>query len=456
VQAATPSELNDIADERRTLLEMLRSGDFTTQRKAFERLSALAENYFPKFLGESVALTSDANQLDDRIRKRTIALEDQLVEKRHLVTRAVELLSQYNSPLESNATAASRRPPPITNVDEIGKRSVISRERQQAGTLIIAHKITKTFAKSSFQLHPISLEINRGEILGIVGINASGKTTLLRMLLGEIAPSSGSLLFPAFEKSNSERDWKKIKLRIGYVSQILPVWPGKLYDNLCYSASVFGHPYAKIDEHLDLLLKRYGLDKFKDSKWSQLSGGYKARFEIARVLLSNPDVLILDEPLAYLDIITQQIVLRQLRQLSRSRSHPISIVLTSQQLYEIEAIADRLLVLDGGNILYSGKMTDLSNRIACVAIEFGTLDPLMTVRGRLEKLADFRTLFGTETGFIALFERPQNSLSAEIFARAAQALIGGGSQVSYIRDISGSSRLLFEPAIADELKSEDL
>jgi ABC-2 type transport system ATP-binding protein len=98
-------------------------------------------------------------------------------------------------------------------------------------------------------------------------------------------------------------------------------------------------------------------------------------------LLSKPDKLILDEPLAYLDIISQQIVLRQLRQLARNRARPIGVIITSQQLYEIEMIADRLLVLDGGNTMFSGRVSDLSKLINDLVVEFNSTGEMTAIKG---------------------------------------------------------------------------
>src|SRR5262249_22653411 len=143
----------------------------------------------------------------------------------------------------------------------------------------------------------------------------------------------------------------------------------------------------------------------KDATWDEISGGYKTRFEIVRALLSKPDLLILDEPLAYLDILNQQVVLRQLRQLASNRARPIGIIITSQQLYEIEAIADRLLVLEGGNILFSDRIRKLSGLIDDLVVEFSSNGPMMAIKNKLASNPHFRSLIATETGYISVFRR---------------------------------------------------
>ncbi len=91
-------------------------------------------------------------------------------------------------------------------------------------------------------------------------------------------------------------------------------------------------------------LARYGLQEYQNAQWDEISGGYKIRFELARALVAQPKLLLLDEPLAYLDVITRQRFLIDLRAIASSLENPIPIVVTSQHLYEIEAIADQLVI----------------------------------------------------------------------------------------------------------------
>jgi ABC-2 type transport system ATP-binding protein len=260
--------------------------------------------------------------------------------------------------------------------------------------------------------------------------------------------------YPSFNEQK-KRDWIAIKRRMAYVSQTLPRWPGKVYDNLCYVASIYGHPLSEIDAYLDLLLKRYGLDKFKNATWDEISGGYKTRFEIVRALVSKPDVLILDEPLAYLDILSQQIVLRQLRQLARNRARPIGVIITSQQLYEIEAVADRLLVLDGGVTLFSDRIQDLSSIIDDLVVEFTFNGSMMEIKSKLMTHPNFVSMFASETGYIAVFKRRlagANQIDGRAdFSTILRILGEGQGELIYARDISKSCRLLFEPRMAERL-----
>jgi ABC-2 type transport system ATP-binding protein len=474
----------DIDAEKRRILANLRTGDFNKQRMACEQLSTLAENHFPEFLLRSVTLISDANQLDDRIRERRISADEQGVQIRDLIATAISLLTDMTEADPVGRIAIDQMPPSekastevladqiadrlsnkvrtAENTDQVSnddddfdliKFIVHVREPKSHGKLIAAEDISKDYGKASFRLKPISLQLNRGEILGVVGVNASGKTTLLRILLGEIKPSSGYLNYPSLEENAKRRDWIHIKSRMGYVSQTLPRWPGRVYDNLCYIASIYGHPLSEIDNYLSLLLKRYGLDRYRDATWDEISGGYKTRFEIVRALLSKPDVLLLDEPLAYLDILSQQVVLRQLRQLARNKARPIGIIITSQQLYEIESVADRLLVLEGGATLFSDRVEKLNQFTDDLVVEFVTTGSMMELKSKLTSVPQFRSLFASETGYIVVFKR--NSSGADprmgkMDFNMVLKVLGQESSgtLSYARDISHSCRVLFEPRIS--------
>jgi ABC-type multidrug transport system ATPase subunit len=329
---------------------------------------------------------------------------------------------------------------------------IIRSRDPDGGRLITAQELAKSYKRTNFSLHGISLELNRGEILGIVGVNASGKTTLLRMLLGEIKQAKGLLAFPSFCDDPLKPNWVHIKRRMGYVSQSLPRWPGRVFDNLRYIASIYGHKEADIDVYLDLLLQQYGLDKFKDAAWDEISGGYKTRFEIVRALLSRPDILFLDEPLAYLDIISQQTVLRQLKQLARNQEYPIGVIVTSQQLYEIESIADRLLVLDGGHTLFSGPVTDLSNLIKHIVVEFAITGFTKQIRKQISDHPHCMAILATETGYIGIFHRDDQHFSFNDVMGFLGTVSTG--RLSYVRDVSNSCRLLFEPRMTEWLQTE--
>jgi ABC-2 type transport system ATP-binding protein len=121
-----------------------------------------------------------------------------------------------------------------------------------------------------------------------------------------------------------------------------------MYENLVFTAASYGYTPKENNLVVELIIARLGLRKFRLHKWKDLSSGYKMRFELARMLLRKPKVLLIDEPLANLDILAQQTVLEDFRAIAKSPFRPIGIILSSQQLYEVEKTSDQVVFLKQG------------------------------------------------------------------------------------------------------------
>jgi ABC-2 type transport system ATP-binding protein len=303
-------------------------------------------------------------------------------------------------------------------------------------TLVVqALDLVKKFPKTRFSLGPISFDLIPGEITGVIGMNASGKTTLLRLLLGEIASSSGTLSYPKL--STGQGGWQSIRNQIAYVSQMPDKWNGRLRLNLNYTAAVYGSLAKDNDELVDWYVHRYGLKEYENATWDRISGGYKIRFELVRALLTKPKLLVLDEPLAYLDIVTQQIFLSDIRSISSALANPIPVIVTSQHLYEIEAIANKMIILDDGHCLYSGPILQMPH-----LKEFRTYE--ITVNCKKKELLEALSSFGlidlevTMTSYILTF--PKEADHAKL---AVAMMTHFGDRLTYLRDITYSTRSLF-------------
>lgn len=121
-----------------------------------------------------------------------------------------------------------------------------------------------------------------------------------------------------------------------------------MYENLEFTASSFGYTPEENNLVVDLVITRLGLRKFRKHSWNNLSSGYKMRFELARMLLQKPKILLIDEPLANLDILAQQTILDDFRNIANSPFRPIAIVMSSQQLYEVEKTSNQVVFLKLG------------------------------------------------------------------------------------------------------------
>lgn len=214
--------------------------------------------------------------------------------------------------------------------------------------LLNATGVSKTYSKGSFQLKPVSLKISSGEIMGIVGENGMGKTTLLRCLGGQLAIDGGAIQYSLLQKP----DAFDIRKYIAFIPQRIPRWYGLLKDNLHFSASIAGVHGEENLLMVDYIIERLNLGAYAHLDWNQISSGYRTRFEIARILLQKPKLLILDEPLANLDINAQQTILTDLRFIAKSVKHSMGVILSSQQLHEVEKIADAVLFIKQGSCLF--------------------------------------------------------------------------------------------------------
>lgn len=307
------------------------------------------------------------------------------------------------------------------------KSAVSCRKNEPVDRHILTKMIgwEKKYSKA-FTLGPMNLEIRTGEIVGLVGENGNGKTTLLRSLCGELRADKGELyyLFPY-------TDTYDLRSKLIYIPQRTPSWRGGLLQNLLFTAVSYGYSPGEAVEVTELIMARLGLRRFREYSWKNLSSGYKMRFELARMLLRKPKILLIDEPLANLDILAQQTVLEDLRQIAGSPFRPLAVVLSSQQLYEVEKNSSQIIFLK------NGKQQDLSRgEVASLIIEFETDENITELKRKLSQLP-LQSLEQNGSTFVAVFHK---EMKREDFIRFC---LEQGVNIAYFRDISKSSRVFF-------------
>ena len=300
-------------------------------------------------------------------------------------------------------------------------------------------QLQKSFGKD-FSLGPIDLEIARGDITAVVGENGNGKTTLFRLIAGQLARDSGEIEYPFCSQPASGRiDWRVVKESIAYVPQELPPWRANLLELLEYEAATHGVTGQRNLDEVSYVVERLGLRDHLKKSWSQLSGGYKFRFALARALVWQPTLMVLDEPLANLDVKAQLTVLRDIKSMAVNVVHPIAIFVSSQHLNEIEAIADNVVFLAHGRPLFNDRRALLGNTRRMNLYELQCdLKPhdLTRVLARLPvSIAQDGLNFVLST---AREVSPNDML---------QALLQAGVAVTYFRDISRSTKRLFTTAV---------
>ncbi|MEN9805088.1 MAG: hypothetical protein RIS41_1935 [Actinomycetota bacterium] len=199
----------------------------------------------------------------------------------------------------------------------------------------------------------VSLTLERGEVLGFLGPNGSGKTTVLRVLVGLISPTSGEVLVEGRSLFDDPRGWRE---RVGYLPGELGLYSNtSVIDYLCLLARL-----REIDCSTEIrtLSERIGLRL--DARIAGLSKGNKQKVGVIQALMHRPQVLVLDEPTSGLDPIAQE---EFARILGERRSEGASIILSSHVLQEVENVADRVVILDRGRVLAVDTVESLRRRI---------------------------------------------------------------------------------------------
>jgi ABC-2 type transport system ATP-binding protein len=294
--------------------------------------------------------------------------------------------------------------------------------------LLLAENVTKTYRNGFFSLKPTNLALHAGQVIGVVGENGNGKTTLLRCLAGQLAIDAGVIRYAEIGKV----DYYSVKSRIAFIPQRIPRWFGKLKDNLHFSAAIAGVTGARNDMMVTFMLERFGLTEYAHLTWNQISSGYRTRFEIARVLLQQPHVLILDEPLANLDIHAQQTLLTDLRFLAKSAVNKVAVVLTSQQLHEVEKAADTVMLIRQGQCIFQTGLDSV--RELGYALELETPSSRENVMHALEGL---ETQVSFNGGYFTIVSKNHDVQAI------MKKLVNAGIRINYCRDISESTKRLF-------------
>ena len=220
--------------------------------------------------------------------------------------------------------------------------------------LLNVENLVKRFGENTV-VNDLSFHISPGECLGVIGPNGAGKTTTLRMCLGLTAPDAGSITF--FDKLSMPDQALAIKARLGVVAQMDTLDPDfTAEENLLVYGRYFGMKDADIKARIAPLLEFGALTHKAKAKPGELSGGMKRRLSLARALINQPQMLMLDEPTTGLDPQARHLMWERLQMLMQEGK---SILLTTHFMDEAERLCDRLLVIDHGKKIAEGKPRDL-------------------------------------------------------------------------------------------------
>lgn len=234
-----------------------------------------------------------------------------------------------------------------------GNTSLTS-DRQPATSVVKATNLTKTYGKQT-AVNGINFEVRRGETFGLLGPNGAGKSTTMRMIACRSPLTSGELFVEGHDVRTQGR---QIRSLIGVVPQDNNLDPDlNVLKNLIVYGSYYGIPKKQAAERAGELLQFIGMTERADAKIDHLSGGMKRRLMIARALLHEPRLLVLDEPTTGLDPQVRQEIWQKLEELRRVSG--VTILLSTHYMDEAEKLCERLVVIDRGQILATGTPRDL-------------------------------------------------------------------------------------------------
>jgi ABC-2 type transport system ATP-binding protein len=253
-------------------------------------------------------------------------------------------------------------------------------------TLIKIDNVRKTYAGKFEALKGVNLEIKRGEILALLGPNGAGKTTLINAICGVVVPTSGSISVDGFDVI---KDFRKTRSMIGLVPQELQLEAfEQVFQNVSYTRGLYGK--RANPEVIEKILKDLSLWDKKDNRLRELSGGMKRRALIAKALSHEPQILFLDEPTAGVDINLRRDMWRVVKQLQEKG---VTIILTTHYIEEAEAIADRVSVINHGEIILTENKDDLMQKMGQKLLTIELQEKIETIP---ESLKDYNLTITNE------------------------------------------------------------
>jgi ABC-2 type transport system ATP-binding protein len=221
---------------------------------------------------------------------------------------------------------------------------------------IIINNLSKVYNNGFKALEKVNLNIKKGEIFAMLGPNGAGKTTLISIICGIVKPSSGKVTVDGYDIID---DYRETRSRIGLVPQELTLEQFEtVFNNISYSRGLYGK--KNNPKHIEKILKDLSLWDKKDQRLRQLSGGMKRRVLIAKALSHEPSILFLDEPTAGVDVELRKDMWNVVEELRKSG---VTIILTTHYIEEAEAIADRVGVINQGEIIVVEETKELLKKM---------------------------------------------------------------------------------------------
>ncbi len=266
---------------------------------------------------------------------------------------------------------------------------------------IQVENITKIYGEQK-ALNKVSFTIEKGEIVGFLGPNGAGKSTMMKILTTFIPASEGVAIVNGFEVN---KDDIAVKKSVGYLPEHNPLYLDMyVREYLLFNAGIYNIPKAEVES----VIEKTGLMPEANKKIGQLSKGYRQRVGLANALLHNPEVLILDEPTTGLD--PNQLI--EIRQLIKNVGKEKTVLLSTHIMQEVEAICDRVIIINKGEIVLDKKLKDLKNskqQIIEVEFDYRVEEVALQKLPKLEKIQN-------SVGFVyQLYFETEQDMRSKVF-----------------------------------------
>jgi len=272
-------------------------------------------------------------------------------------------------------------------------------------SIISVTNLTKTYASGLQALKDINLEIRRGEIFALLGPNGAGKTTLIGVVCGIVNPTSGRVVADGHD---IVRDYRAARAKIGLVPQELSTDMFEtVWDTVCFSRGLFGKP--KNPQYIEKVLRELSLWDKRASKILALSGGMKRRVLIAKALSHEPQILFLDEPTAGVDVELRRDMWQMVRSL---RETGVTIILTTHYIEEAEQMADRIGVINKGEIILVEEKAALMVKLGKKELILQLQQPLSALPAELSEFELVLAKDGAQLTYTFHAERDRSKMSA--------------------------------------------
>ncbi len=237
------------------------------------------------------------------------------------------------------------------------------------GIILKLDKLSFKFGRKII-LDNLDLKLGNGQILGLLGPNGVGKSTIFNLIIGLLSPDYGSVIINSEKINNYPIDQRALKFKIGFVPQIGGFFHDlTVYENLKAIAEITINNLSYREEKINSLISQFELEQIRDIKADVLSGGQKKKLVIALALISEPKILLLDEPFAALDVLTIKILQQIIVDLQTNSN--MSIILCDHQARDLLACVDTAAIIHNGKVIAEGTPSNLIQNIEAKNVYFG-------------------------------------------------------------------------------------